>query len=145
MNYVLGCDIGSQSVKSILLSVEGKLEGEFRSGYGINYPRPTWAEQDPILWLNALCNSIKGLLSQTGIQANQIIGIGLDAQVDGVVGSRILLVYHCVQQSFGWIGGQYKQSSAAESKFEIEEKSRILPNSTGPISCSIENSLAGRE
>lgn len=85
MDYVIGCDIGSQSVKSVLLSIEGQLEAEISVGYGIEYPQPTWAEQNPDLWLNALSASIKGLLSKTGTQANQIIGIGLDAQVDGLV------------------------------------------------------------
>jgi len=85
MNFVIGCDIGSQSVKSILLSVEGKLKGEYKVGYGIEYPHPTWAEQDPNLWLNALVDSIRGLLKETNTHAKQIVSIGLDAQVDGLV------------------------------------------------------------
>ncbi len=85
MNFVIGCDIGSQSIKTVLLSVDGKLKGQFSTSYGINYPKPGWAEQDPNIWVDALVDSIKGLIAKTGIDTKNILAIGLDAQVDGLV------------------------------------------------------------
>jgi xylulokinase len=85
MNFVIGCDIGSQGIKTILLSVDGKLEGQFSTSYGINYPKPGWAEQDPNIWVDALVDSIRGLIAITGIDTKNIVAIGLDAQVDGLV------------------------------------------------------------
>ena len=85
MDYVIGCDLGSQGVKVILLTAEGKLAGEAGVGYGIDYPHPTWADQPVSRWTDALCTAVRKLLQETGVSAEQIRAIGLDGQVDGVV------------------------------------------------------------
>src|SRR5215204_3820303 len=85
MRYVIGCDIGSQSLKVVLLSEEGKICGEASASYPIEYPQPTWAEQSPAAWIDALGQAIRALISENNIPADQVIALGLDAQVDGVV------------------------------------------------------------
>ncbi len=86
MDYVIGCDLGSQGIKVILLTAEGRLAGEASVGYDIDYPHPTWAEQPVSRWTggHVLLPCVK-LLQDTGVQPDQIRAIGLDAQVDGVV------------------------------------------------------------
>jgi len=85
MEYVIGCDLGSQGVKVILLTAEGRLAGSATSGYGIDYPHPTWADQPVNRWTDALCSAVRQLLAEAGVPAEQVKAIGLDAQVDGVV------------------------------------------------------------
>ncbi len=85
MEYVIGCDIGSQSLKAVLLSAEGQLCGEATASYPIHYPRPTWAEQPAEAWLEALKEALRAVLGQSGLNPASIQGIGLAAQVDGVV------------------------------------------------------------
>ena len=85
MKYVLGCDIGSQSLKALLLSEQGQTCGEASVSYPIEYPQPTWAEQSAEAWVDALIKAIRALLSKTGVSAQDIVALGLDAQVDGVV------------------------------------------------------------
>jgi len=85
MDYVLGCDLGSQGVKVILLTVEGRLVGEASVGYAIDYPYPTWAEQDAGLWTDAICSATRKVLAATGVLPGNVRALGLDAQVDGVV------------------------------------------------------------
>ncbi len=85
MDYVIGCDLGSQGVKVILLTAEGKLAGEASAGYGIDYPHPTWADQPVSRWTEALCTAVRKLLGTAGVSRDQVKAIGLDAQVDGVV------------------------------------------------------------
>jgi len=85
MDYVVGCDIGSQSLKTLLLSAEGKICGESSASYAIEYPQPTWAEQSPTAWVDALAQSIRSLRIQNNVSAQQIVALGLDAQVDGMV------------------------------------------------------------
>ena len=85
MQYVIGCDIGSQSLKAILVSVEGKICGEATVSYPIDYPQPAWAEQDPDGWMDALAESVRSLLAGNHVSPGQIVALGLDAQVDGVV------------------------------------------------------------
>lgn len=85
MEYVIGCDLGSQGVKTILLTAEGQLVAESSVSYDINYPFPTWAEQPADLWTEAICSAVRQLIAESGVAAEQIRAIGLDGQVDGVV------------------------------------------------------------
>lgn len=85
MNYVIGCDIGSQSLKAILISAEGKICGEASASYAIDYPQPAWAEQSATLWMDALAQTVRALLTKTGILPQQVLALGLAAQVDGVL------------------------------------------------------------
>ena len=85
MNYVIGCDIGSQSLKAVLISAEGRTCGEASASYPIEYPQPTWAEQSATYWVDALIQAVRALLAQTNTSPQQILALGLDAQVDGVV------------------------------------------------------------
>jgi xylulokinase len=85
MDYVIGCDIGSQSLKVVLISAEGKTCGEASASYPIEYPQPTWAEQSATLWVDALVQAVHALLAQTNTSPQQVLALGLDAQVDGVV------------------------------------------------------------
>lgn len=85
MQYVIGCDIGSQSLKAVLISAEGKICGEASASYPIEYPQPTWAQQSASAWVEALTQAIHTLIAHSNVSANQVIALGLDAQVDGVV------------------------------------------------------------
>jgi len=85
MDYVIGCDIGTQSAKAILLSFEGDLIGESSSSYDIDYPHPLWAEQPVDRWITALKLAIQKLVQQTNVNKKKILGLGVASQVDGVV------------------------------------------------------------
>ena len=85
MDYVIGCDIDSQSLKVILLSSAGQICGEASVSYPIIHPRPAWADQSAELWLEAFIQAAGTLVSQTSVPVSAIHGIALDAQVDGVV------------------------------------------------------------
>src|ERR1044071_6026776 len=85
MQYVIGCDIGSQSLKAVLISAEGKICGEASASYPIEYPQPTWAQQSASAWMEALNQAIHAMMAHSNVSPNQVIALGLDAQVDGVV------------------------------------------------------------
>lgn len=85
MDYVVGCDIGSQGTKSTLISLSGEIRCETYEGYSIDYPHPLWAEQPVDRWLDALALSIRRLLSESGVATRNIRALSLAAQVDGVI------------------------------------------------------------
>jgi xylulokinase len=85
MDYVIGCDVGTQSTKAVLLSLEGEVAGEASASYTVDYPQPLWAEQPVERWIDALTRSIRQLLHQTGVGPGYIRALGLATQVDGVV------------------------------------------------------------
>jgi xylulokinase len=85
MDYVIGCDVGSQGTKAILLSTTGQFAGEAYEGYSIDYPHPLWAEQPVERWLDALTLAIRRLLSESGVPGKSIRALSLATQVDGVI------------------------------------------------------------
>ncbi|MDZ4159667.1 MAG: FGGY family carbohydrate kinase, partial [Anaerolineaceae bacterium] len=85
MEYVIGCDVGSQAVKAILVGVDGRIVGETGAAYTIDYPQPTWAEQSADSWTEAVMTAIAALREKTGVHPEQVRAIGLDGQVDGFV------------------------------------------------------------
>lgn len=85
MSFVIGCDVGSQSAKAILLSEQGEIVAEASSDYSIEYPQPTWAQQDAHDWEIGVQEAIATVVQKSGISKEDILAIGLDAQVDGYV------------------------------------------------------------
>jgi xylulokinase len=85
MGYVIGCDIGSQSLKAVLLGEDGQLHGEANISYSIEYPHPTWADQSAETWVSALCAAVRQVMADSGVERSAVHAIGLAAQVDGVV------------------------------------------------------------
>src|SRR5689334_212287 len=85
MEYVIGCDVGSQGTKAILLSTAGEYVGEAYEGYPIDYPHPLWAEQPVERWMNALTLAVRRLLSENKVDGKQVRAMSLATQVDGVI------------------------------------------------------------
>ena len=83
--YAIGCDVGSQSLKGMLLDPGGRVVGEAAAAYDVQYPHPAWAQQDPLAWRRALAEVIGRLLTETGIAPTDIGCLGLASQVDGLV------------------------------------------------------------
>ena len=77
--FVLGVDIGSGSVKLTLLSRKGKITGTAGCEYPTFYPHVGWCEQDPEDWCKAFGTAFKTLLAETGVKAEQIKALSLDA------------------------------------------------------------------
>ncbi len=85
MDCVIGCDVGSQGTKALLLSTTGELLGESYEAYHMDHPHPLWAEQPVERWSNALTLAIRRLISETGVSPKNIRALSLATQVDGVV------------------------------------------------------------
>ena len=80
MNYYLGLDIGSSSIKAALVEIStGKSLGvvqEPKQEMGMFAQKNGWAEQKPNDWWLHSCNAIKHLKKQHNISRTQIKGIG---------------------------------------------------------------------
>ncbi|WP_405291042.1 xylulokinase [Algibacter sp. Ld11] len=89
MNYNLGIDIGSSSIKVALVETEtGKSLGvvqEPKEEMGMYAQKNGWAEQDPNDWWLHICNAIKELKKEYSLNRSQIVGIGISYQMHGLV------------------------------------------------------------
>ena len=85
MDYLLGIDLGTSSVRVILIDTEGKVCSLAGEEYPILYPEPNAAEQNPDHWWEATCRTIHKILQETTISPSSIAGIGLSGQMHGLV------------------------------------------------------------
>jgi xylulokinase len=82
---IVGVDVGSQSLKAVVLDDDFTVRGAGRRAYSITYPRPGWAEQDPHLWEAALGPAIAEAIQAAGAKPGQVTALGLAGQLDGCV------------------------------------------------------------
>jgi xylulokinase len=85
MHYTLGIDLGTSSLKVLLLRVDGTTIGSATRGYPISGPKPGWAEQDPMHWWEACSEAIRSLLAEYGVVGNACVAIGIGGQMHGTV------------------------------------------------------------
>ena len=75
--YYLGLDVGSSSLKAMLVRSTGELVAVASSGYETFYPHPGHVEQNPNDWYAAACLAVRKLLAETGVGPDRVAGIGL--------------------------------------------------------------------
>lgn len=84
MAYFLGIDSSTTSVKALLIDEAGTVIGTATTEQTFDTPKPLWSEQDPAQWWSGAVNSIKNVLSQTGISGDEIAAAGLTGQMHGL-------------------------------------------------------------
>ncbi len=84
--YVIGGDVGSSGYKAVLLDMEtGEVKATASVVYEVNWVKPSWAQQDPILWKRAFIKATKRLLKNAGITSKEVEGIAFSGQQHGAV------------------------------------------------------------
>ncbi len=85
MEYLLGIDLGTSSVRAALVTADGRVAGIAGQEYPILTPYPDWAEQDPEAWWQATAGVIRRVIAAAGIQPAALKAIGLSGQMHGLV------------------------------------------------------------
>lgn len=83
--YYLGVDLGTSSVKLLLMDERGKTLGSVTKEYDVYYPKVGWAEQKPEDWWQATQCGIKELINLKGINNEDIKGLSFSGQMHGLV------------------------------------------------------------
>lgn len=85
MNYLLGIDLGTSGIKTVLFDETGAAISSAAAEYPMYQPQNGWAEQDPADWWNACRQTVSRVIEESGIDAQEIRGIGLSGQMHGLV------------------------------------------------------------
>jgi xylulokinase len=83
--YAIGCDVGSQSLKALLLDPDARVVAQATAAYPTDHPHPSWAQQDPVHWRDALSTVIRACVAQAAIHPRDVATLALSTQVDGLV------------------------------------------------------------
>jgi xylulokinase len=85
MGYVIGVDVGSQSVKALVVDESGNGLASASAPCEMSHPASGWAEQDPGDWERALAQAVRQARTEAGVASEDVTMIGLASQVDGLV------------------------------------------------------------
>ncbi|MGN0579410.1 MAG: xylulokinase [Ruminococcus sp.] len=85
MSYIIGVDCGTSGTKTVLFDENGAVIASETIEYPMYQPKNGYAEQDPADWSNAMINTIKAVMSQSGVKKEDVKGIGISGQMHGLV------------------------------------------------------------
>ena len=81
--YYIGVDLGTSSVKLLLMDDDGNIVNTVTKEYPISFPKPGWSEQNPTDWYEKTVEGIKELISN--IDSSKVAGISFGGQMHGLV------------------------------------------------------------
>jgi len=82
---LMGVDLGTSSVKAVVIAPDGRMLARAAVEYPVLTPRPGWAEQDPVTWVEATLATMRQALSDAGVPGAAIAAVGLSGQMHGTV------------------------------------------------------------
>lgn len=81
--YYIGVDLGTSSVKLLLMEEDGTVVNTVSKEYPISFPKPGWSEQNPYDWYEKSAEGIRELT--VDIDKEQVAGISFGGQMHGLV------------------------------------------------------------
>jgi xylulokinase len=131
MSYLMGIDLGTSSVKTMIIDLEGRVLSVHIREYPIFTPQEGFAEQEPSSWWEATVGALRATIESATVLVSEICCIGFSGQMHGMVlldrsGEVIRpAIIWCDQRSANQIDKIYQ-------KIEVERFNRITLNSLSP-------------
>ncbi|MCQ6561145.1 xylulokinase [Paenibacillus mendelii] len=138
MSLLMGIDLGTSSVKSMIMDSSGNVLGFSQKEYDIDIPVSGYAEQNPAEWWDLVKETSAQAMEQAGTEGGTLAGIGFSGQMHGLVAldkeGQVLrpAIIWCDQRSI-------PQKSVVESTFTKEQLGGMIQNpvSTGFLLLSL--------
>ena len=79
----LGLDIGTSSVKALLIDADQRVVAEATAPLSVQRPRPLWSEQDPEDWFQGVEAAVSAIRRHAHGEFEALAGVGLSGQMHG--------------------------------------------------------------
>lgn len=130
----VGLDIGTSSVKAVLLDEKQSHIGSATSGLTVERPHPSWSEQDPESWWTACETVMDELVARFPAQMAAVRGIGLSGHMHGatLLGADDRPLRPCILWNDGRSAKQCEELEQVEPKFLTLGGNLVMPGFTAP-------------
>lgn len=85
MACLMGVDLGTSSLKVLIVSENGDVLSAGSRKYQFDMPVNGYAEQDPEVWWEACCQASREAMHKAGLKKDAIDAIGISGQMHGLV------------------------------------------------------------
>ncbi|MBN1536290.1 MAG: FGGY-family carbohydrate kinase [Anaerolineales bacterium] len=121
--YIIAHDLGTSGTKAALTDLTGRVIASAESRYVVHYSSDGGAEQDTEDWWQALVKTTREMLANANIDAKQVVGMSMDAQMVGTI--PVDKHGNALRRALIWL------DSRAEKEAEILRERTGLPFITG--------------
>jgi xylulokinase len=127
----LGIDIGTSSVKAILLDANGAVVEQASAPLTVSRPHPLWSEQDPADWWTATQNAVCALDAN---RRRAVKAIGLSGQMHGatLLGADDQVLRPCILWNDGRSAAQCADMETNRPDLGQITGNRAMPGFTAP-------------
>lgn len=129
MAYLLGIDLGTSSLKAVVMDERGNLISQAARSYQFSSPRNGYAEQEVEIWWEACKSSIREAISGLKYKGSSVMAVSFSGQMHGLVAfdqdNKVIrpAILHCDARS----------SSQVEGMKELMGKEFIIHKIKNPI------------
>ena len=85
LKYYLGVDLGTSSVRALMINSDGIPISVRSAQYEVLIPRQGWAEQDPEEWTRKTTQVLSSVVSSSGVSPKDIVAVSFSGQMHGLV------------------------------------------------------------
>ena len=85
MPYMMGIDLGTSSLKVIIIDTDGNIKAESSKVYQFESPINGYAEQKTEVWWSACCDCIRDSLCQLSVPVTEVKGLSFSGQMHGII------------------------------------------------------------
>lgn len=127
----LGIDIGTQSLKVVILEEGRSIRGQAAERYPVHFPQPGWAEQDPKVWEQALSKVVPRALAAAGLGKEDIDAIAIAGQLDGCI--AVDVGCQPLTPCLVWMdrrAGDFLPNLDEHGRREFRERSGLVPDAS---------------
>ncbi len=127
MGVILGIDLGTQSLKAMLLDTHSGESICAGAAYELKIPQADHAQEEPKDWIDALCSALHRLRAEKPLWFSAVCAVGFSGQMHGLVAVDSEGKPLC--PAIVWVDQRSKQQVAQiESVFSADELARTMHN-----------------
>lgn len=104
MNYIMSFDVGTSSLKAVLIDSQGRIVGTESGNYQLSFGGQNEVEFNPLDHWNAICAASKSIMSKSNVPAKDVAGLVFITQSQNV----IALDSNCnlIRPGISWMDGR---------------------------------------
>lgn len=117
----LGIDLGTSSLKLLVVRDDGVLSQEYEAPLGHDEPRPGWAEADPDVWVAAVGDGLRAVLDTVPLP--MIRAVGVTGHMHGAV--LVDTAGHAVRRAVLWPDARARGLAAVWERLDPRLRARL--------------------